>query len=39
MVSSCSHFFHIECIVNKLNKDNQTESKNLCSYCDDIFAI
>ena len=39
IITACDHYYHIECIINKLKNLNENKSDDYCSYCEDIFTI
>jgi len=39
IITSCDHYYHIECIINKLKNLNENKSEDYCSYCEDIFTV
>ena len=36
---SCSHFFHLDCLTNWINKNNQNKTPIKCPLCNSLFEI
>ena len=36
---SCSHFFHLDCLTDWINKNNQNKTPIRCPLCNNLFEI